>query len=362
MKNQMPIARSMNKLFFLIFSLFIASPWAQAECQKVLTSDRLDFGVKTGLQEYDCGKPAAAPDAIADKIQQLEVKPAKIQALNLKPTEPVHRVMRGDPALRSSMALIVDESTGEIIYSKNAEARTSIASITKLMTAMVTLDARLPLNDKITISDDDIDRVKNTRSRLSVGTTLTRREVLHLALMSSENRAAAALARNYPGGTQAFVAAMNAKARQLGMSSTRFADSTGLHSANQSTAGDLARMVRAAHTYPIITELTTTSSYDLQMPIYKRARALAHKKLILRNVAFRNTNKLVREKDWQIGISKTGYIQEAGHCLVMQATIANQPLIIVLLDSDGKYTRIDDAVRVKRWLESNSTKPAKRLS
>lgn len=357
----MPIDRSMNKLLVLSLPLLLSTSWAYAECQKVLTATHLDFGVKTGMQQYDCGPVAANNDAIADKIQQLDVKPAKILQLDPKPAEPQHRVMKGDPALRSSMALIVDESTGEIIYSKNAEARTSIASITKLMTAMVTLDAHLPLTDKITISDEDIDRVKNTRSRLNVGTSLTRREVLHLALMSSENRAAAALARNYPGGSAAFIAAMNAKAQQLGMTSTRFADSTGLHSANQSTAGDLARMVRAAHTYPIITELTTTSSYDLQMPIYKRARALAHKKMILRNVAFRNTNKLVREKDWQIGISKTGYIQEAGHCLVMQATIANQPLIIVLLDSDGKYTRIDDAVRVKRWLESNSNKPTKRL-
>ena len=357
----MPIDRFMNKLFLLSISLLLSSPSVYADCQKVLTSTHLDFGVKTGMQEYNCGPVATNTDAIGDKIQQLDVKPAKILQLDVKPAEPLHRVMKGDPALRSSMALIVDESTGEIIYSKNAEARTSIASITKLMTAMVTLDAHLPLTDKIVISDEDIDRVKNTRSRLSVGTSLTRREVLHLALMSSENRAAAALARNYPGGSAAFIAAMNAKAQQLGMTSTRFADSTGLHSANQSTAGDLARMVRAAHTYPIITELTTTSSYDLQMPIYQRARALAHKKLVLRNVAFRNTNKLVREKEWQIGISKTGYIAEAGHCLVMQATIANQPLIIVLLDSEGKYTRIDDAVRVKRWLESNSNKPIKRL-
>ncbi len=333
--------QSMKKQIILLAALLCASAFAQAECKKVLNADRLDFGVKTGLQEYDCPKAA---DPIAEKIQQYETRQydTGVSAQNLK----------GDPELSSSMALIVDEATGEIIYAKNAESRTSIASITKLMTAMVTLDSRLPLHEKITISNDDIDRVKGTRSRLGVGLSLTRRELLHLALMSSENRAAAALARSYPGGTHAFVAAMNRKAARLGMLNTRFADSSGLRSENQSTAEDLARMVRAANTYPIIQELTTATSFDLQMPIYKRARSLAHKKLVLRNVAFHNTNKLVREKDWQIGVSKTGFISEAGHCLVMQATIANHPLIIVLLDAAGKYTRIEDAERVKRWLES----------
>ncbi len=348
----MPITKSMKQLITSFFVLFFAMSNAQAECLQVLNADRLDFGVKTGLQEYDC-KPV---DPIADKIKQFD--PSILHA-------------KGDPDLRSAMALILDEKTGEIIYAKNAESRTPIASITKLMTAMVTLDARLSLDEKITLTNDDIDRVKGTHSRLKIGAQLTRRELLHLALMSSENRAAAALARTYPGGAGAFIAAMNRKASQLGMASSRFADSTGLRSENQSTAEDLARMVRAAHTYPIITELTTATSYDLQMPIYKRARALAQKKLANRsrtvrtlafhNVAFRNTNKLVSDKDWQIGLSKTGYIAEAGHCLVMQATIANQQLIIVLLDSDGKYTRIGDAVRIKRWLES-SVKPTKRVS
>lgn len=333
--------QSMKKQIFLLAALLFASAFAQAECKKVLNADRLDFGVKTGLQEYDCPK---AVDPIADKIQQYETRQFDTGVLSQN--------LKGDPELSSSMALIVDEATGEIIYAKNAESRTSIASITKLMTAMVTLDSRLPLHEKITISNDDIDRVKGTRSRLSIGLSLTRRELLHLALMSSENRAAAALARSYPGGTHAFVAAMNRKAARLGMLNTRFADSSGLRSENQSTAEDLARMVRAANTYPIIQELTTATSFDLQMPIYKRARSLAHKKLVLRNVAFHNTNKLVKEKDWHIGVSKTGFISEAGHCLVMQATIANHPLIIVLLDAAGKYTRIEDAERVKRWLES----------
>ena len=359
------MTKSMKLLVFMVSLTFAASA-VQAECKKVLRADNLDFGVKTAMQEYDCQVGQAAADPIAHKIQQYENKQLDSKTI----TQPAAAITqhagsvtqhRSDPELRSSMALIVDESTGEVIYSKNAESRTSIASITKLMTAMITLDALIPLNEKLTISNDDIDRVKGTRSRLNVGAGLTRRELLHLALMSSENRAAAALARTYPGGTHAFVAAMNRKAARLGMYNTHFADSSGLRSDNQSTAEDLARMVRAAHTYPIIHELTTAASYDLQMPIYKRARALAHRKLVLRNIAFRNTNKLVNEKDWQIGISKTGFISEAGHCLVMQATIANQKLIIVLLDSNGKYTRIDDAVRVKRWLESNS-RPAKRIS
>ncbi len=348
----MPLTKSMKQFITPFFTLFFVLSNGHAECTLVPASERLDFGVKTGLQEYDC----KAADPIAERIRLLEASILQV---------------KGDPELRSTMALILDERTGEIIYAKNAEARTPIASITKLMTAMVTLDARLSLDEKIIISNEDIDRVKGTHSRLQIGAALTRREILQLALMSSENRAAAALARTYPGGVEAFVAAMNRKAARLGMASTRFADSTGLRSENQSTAEDLARMVRAAHTYPIITELTTATSYDLQMPIYKQARALAQKKLAshkrntrtlrFQNLAFRNTNKLVSDKDWQIGVSKTGYISEAGHCLVMQATIANQPLIIVLLDSEGKYTRIGDAVRIKRWLESNF-KPSKRLS
>ena len=371
----MPQIKSMKQLFTLLAVLFFATSSAQAECVKILNADRLDFGVKTGLQEYDC-KPT---DLIAEKIKQIEPavvnvrKPADPIAEKIKQIDPTVLSARGDPDLRSGMALILDEKTGQIIYAKNAEMRTPIASITKLMTAMVTLDARLMLDEKITLTDEDIDRVKGTHSRLKIGSQLTRRELLHLALMSSENRAAAALARTYPGGVNAFVSAMNSKALRLGMASTRFADSTGLRSQNQSTAEDLGRMVRAAHTYPIINELTTATSYDLQMPIYKRARALVQKKLASRtrttvartlsfhNVAFRNTNKLVSDKDWQIGVSKTGYISEAGHCLVMQATIANQQLIIVLLDSDGKYARIGDAVRIKRWLES-SAKPSKRIS
>ena len=331
----MTIVRSMKKIFPSVLSLMFLSSLAFADnCEH--STGHPDAGIKTDCLEVQAAEPA---DPIAAKIHQYE-------------SAVVQRI-KGDPDLRSSMALVMDEKTGAIIYAKNTDYITPIASITKLMTAMVTLDARLPLNEKITISNDDIDRVKGTHSRLNVGTTLTRYEVLQLALMSSENRAAAALARTYPGGTKAFVAAMNSKAHRLGMTNTSFVDSTGLRSDNQSTAEDLARMVKAAHTYTTISEITTTSAYDVQVPVYKRHRALARGGVVHRSIAYRNTNRLVSDKDWEIGLSKTGYISEAGHCLVMQANIANQPLIIVLLDSEGKYTRIGDANRIKKWLESS---------
>lgn len=322
--------RSMKKTFSAAFSVVLLSSVAHA--------DPCD-GVAPGKPDPACEQAQAEPsDPIASRIKQYES--TLIQHL------------KGNPDLRSSMALVVDEKTGKVFYAKNEDTRTPIASITKLMTAMVTLDARLPLNEKITITRDDVDRVKNTHSRLNLGATLTRYQLLRLALMSSENRAAAALARSYPGGVPAFVAAMNRKAEHLGMTNTHFVDSTGLRSGNQSTAEDLARMVKAAHSYTTISEITTTSHYDLQMPVYKRHKALARGGAVHRSIAYRNTNKLVSDKDWEIGLSKTGYISEAGHCLVMQASIANQPLIIVLLDSEGKYTRIGDANRIKKWLES----------
>lgn len=241
--------------------------------------------------------------------------------------------------LRSSSAMVVDQKTGRILYGKNTDAPMPIASITKLMTAMVVLDAQLPLNEKIAISGEDRDSLKGTHSRIKVGTTLSRKLALQLALMSSENRAAAALARAYPGGFPAFVAAMNRKAESLGMSHTRFVDSTGLNSNNISTAQDLVKMVNAAHAYPLIRDMTTTGFYDVAMRGGPR------------RVQFKNTNMLVRNKTWQIGLSKTGFINEAGHCLVMQVNIANKPMVIVLLDSWGKLSRIGDAQRIKKWIK-----------
>src|SRR5450830_8084 len=247
----------------------------------------------------------------------------------------------GPLLLASSKVLVTNQLTGEIIFAKNTNQSTPIASVTKLMTAMVMLDAHLPMDDLLFIADEDVDYLKGTHSRLSVGTSLTRAELLQLALMASENRAAAALARNYPGGISAFISAMNRKADLLGMKSTHFFDATGLDSNNVSTAEDLVRMVNAAYHYPEIRQVTTTPSHSITL--YGRGNP----------INFVNTNALVRGSDWVIGLSKTGFINEAGRCLVMQAEISGQPMIIVLLDSVGKLTRIGDAKRIRKWIEHN---------
>jgi len=256
----------------------------------------------------------------------------------------------GSLQLASSKALIVNQETGETLYAKGTDIPTPIASITKLMTAMVMLDMHLPMEEMLSVSDADVDTLKNTTSRLRVGTELSRAEMLKLALMSSENRAAFVLARTTPIGTTAFIAAMNRKAAELGMKNSRFADPTGLNSENVSTAEDLVKMVKAAYSYPDIRAVTTTASYDV--PVHGLRRL----------VEFRNTNVLVRNGTWDIGLSKTGYISEAGRCLVMQAQIAAQPLIIVLLDSYGKNTRIGDAQRIKKWMQSSVEGAKRRLS
>ncbi len=280
-----------------------------------------------------------------------------LRAMNLQSAE---ALVGGDLALRSAAALVVDQKSGTSLYAKNVDVPTPIASITKLMTAMVTLDAGLDLDEEITISNEDLDRLKGTGSRLSLGTRLTRGELLHLALIASENRAAAALTRAYPGGRDAFVAAMNAKARQIGMRHASFVDGTGLNSRNQATAADLVKMVDAAYRYPIIREISSTGSYDVSVPGRKVVRVKEKGKVrrvtrdVQKHIAFHNTNALTRSKDWDIGVSKTGYINEAGHCLVMQAQIAEQKVIIVLLDSWGKFSRIGDAQRIKQWLERDS--------
>jgi serine-type D-Ala-D-Ala endopeptidase (penicillin-binding protein 7) len=250
------------------------------------------------------------------------------------------------PKLQSSIAMIYDEQDQRSIYSKNAENVVPIASITKLMTAMVVLDAKLPMDEPISISDEDRDHLKGTRSRMRNGMTVTRGELIKLALMASENRAAAALARTYPGGTPVMLAMMNAKARELGMNSTQFFDPTGLNSTNVSTAQDLVKMVMAAANYPDIQRSTTSTSHIVQVD----GRRPLH---------YNNTNPLVRNSNWEIGLSKTGYISEAGRCLVMQAKIINRPMVIVLLDSWGKRTRIGDAVRIKNWMEN---KPSAQIS
>jgi len=222
-----------------------------------------------------------------------------------------------------------------------------IASITKLMTAMVMLDARLPMDEAVNVTEDELNKIRRAKSKLRVGMTLTRSEMLKLALMASENRAALALARSYPGGATAMVAAMNAKAHALGMQNTRFFDPTGLDSDNVSTAQDLVKMVAAARNYALIHQYTTSTSHSVEG-------------LRGRTMRFSNTNPLVRNASWNIGLSKTGYISEAGLCLVMEANINRRPVIIVLLDSWGKRTRVGDANRIKKWMESSSGREYKR--
>ncbi len=240
--------------------------------------------------------------------------------------------------LRSSVALVSDSVTGEVLFEKNALAVLPIASITKLMTAMVVLDSQAPLGETVQITKDDVDTERGSRSRLRAGVRLSRSEMLQLALMSSENRAANALGRNHPQGLAAFVEAMNAKARSLGMHDSTFVEPTGLSSSNVSNARDLAKLVRAAANYPLIREFSTASELTVDTGY--------------RQIAFHSTNRLVASDDWDIELQKTGYISEAGRCLVMQVLLEGRPTVMVLLDSVGRYSRFGDARRVRNWLEA----------
>jgi D-alanyl-D-alanine endopeptidase (penicillin-binding protein 7) len=238
--------------------------------------------------------------------------------------------------LKSSVAYVLDQNTNEVLFSKNPQAVLPIASITKLMTALVVVESGLPMDEKLTVTEEDKDTEKNTGSRLAFGTTLTRGDMLHLALMSSENRAAHALGRNYPGGLDAFVTAMNAKAQSLGMADTHYVEPTGLSSRNQSSAADLAKLVNVTSQVPLLRDLSTS----------REARVALGKRL----VQFRSTNGLLSNPLWDIGLQKTGFINEAGKCLVMQARMAGRQLIMVFLDSSGKASRIADAERMRKWL------------
>ncbi len=239
--------------------------------------------------------------------------------------------------LNSSVALVIDQETNEVLFSKNDAAVLPIASLTKLMTGLVIADANLDMNEPITITQDDVDTYKGSSSRLAVGSTLARGEMMHLALMSSENRAANALGRTYPGGLSEFVRLMNSKAKQLGMTDTRYVEPTGLSSLNQSSARDLATLVSVAHDRPILRSLSTSPGHEVEL-----GRRTLH---------YNNSNRLVKNPDWDIGLQKTGYISEAGRCLVMQAKVAGRQLIMVFLDSAGKVSRMQDAERVRRWVE-----------
>ncbi|MFH7525797.1 D-alanyl-D-alanine endopeptidase [Aeromonas enteropelogenes] len=242
--------------------------------------------------------------------------------------------------IRSSSALVVDVNTGKTLYQKNATKVRPIASITKLMTALVVLDARQDLAQTLTIDKEDLDRVKHTHSRIRMGTKVTRRDALHLTLMSSENRMASALARHYPGGRSAFIRAMNNKARQLGMHQTHFYDATGLSTRNVSTAQDLGKLVTAAYRQPLIRQFTQDEHREMrfQAPSY--------------SLMFNNTNPLVKNPDWDVRLSKTGFTDEAGRCLVMRAKPDSRELAIVLLNSVGKLTPVGDANRIRKWLRS----------
>ncbi|NDI26515.1 MAG: D-alanyl-D-alanine endopeptidase [Burkholderiaceae bacterium] len=247
-----------------------------------------------------------------------------------------------DLNLKSSVAMVVDQHSKEILFEKNPDVSLPIASITKLMTAMVVLDSNAPLDEVLTITQEDVDTEKGSSSRLAVGSVLSRGDLLHLALMSSENRAAHALGRTYPGGLSAFVKAMNDRASGLGMNSTHYVEPTGLSSRNQSSATDLAVLVGAAYNVPLLRELSTSPGREVAVG--------------RRTLQYNTTNRLVKSPNWDIGLQKTGYISEAGQCLVMQTKVSGRKLIMVFLDSAGKLSRIADAERVRRWVETNQAR------
>ena len=297
--------------------------------------------VALALGTLGAATPAEASTAKKQKQKQAAKHKSKQVKQVKKKVEPRAELQDADDLLLKSSAVVVqDQSSGEVLFEKNSDAVLPIASITKLMTAMVVLDAQLSLSETLSIGHEDVDTLKGTSSRLKVGTQLSREDMLLLALMASENRAASALSRHYPGGAGAFVEAMNHKAAAIGLKDTRFADPTGLTAANVSSARDLSKMVAAAAHYPLIRELSTTT----ERTVWAGSRP----------ITFRNTNGLVRSpaSGWEIALQKTGYIREAGKCLVMQAWLSNRPGVIVLLDSWGRLTRIGDANRIKRWIEN----------
>lgn len=249
---------------------------------------------------------------------------------------------KSDPKVMSAKAMVVNQNNGKVIYQKNAYSEASIASLTKLMTAMVILDSKIDLKKKVKITKHDIDRLKGTGSRIPIGTLVNGYDLLKISLMSSDNRAASALSRAYPSGKKGFIKAMNIKALKLGMHNSKFADPTGLNKRNKSTARDLVRMVEAAYQYPEIRKITTTSQETFR--IGKRKN----------EIGFVNTNRLVRKGTWDIGLSKTGFTRDAGRCLVMQAVISNEPVIMIFLNSYGTLTRFADAQRVKKWIKKES--------
>lgn len=323
---------ALNRLFhiFAILSCVIALGTPQAHA-----AERKKVIIKKQHSTAAAAQRVKTPIAAKRKANRVVVVPARPSFGQLAG---LHSA--ADPLdLKSSVALVIDQDTNEVLLSKNDHAVLPIASLTKLMTGVIISEARLPMDEMIAISQDDVDTEKGSRSRLTVGTTLSRAELLHLALMSSENRAAHALGRTYPGGLTTFVALMNEKAKALGMADTRYVEPTGLSSRNQSSARDLATLVSTAYNDPTLRELSTSPSHFVEVGN--------------RTLQYNNTNRLVKNPGWDIGLQKTGYISEAGQCLVMQAKIAGRKLIMVFLDSAGKLSRLGDAERVRRWVEAN---------
>ena len=310
---------------------------------------QLLLAVSIGLFTLSCAVPTfAAPEqrtSIKKKSKRTLAKARPKRLAKAVPAKPSFGHLAGlhsiadDLDLKSSVAYVIDQDTNEVLLSKNDQAILPIASITKLMTGVVLSEAKLSMDESITITQDDVDTEKGSSSRLKVGTTLTRGELLHLSLMASENRAAHALGRTYPGGLNAFVDLMNAKATSLGMRDTRYIEPTGLSSKNQSSAKDLATLVSFAYQDSLLRELSTSPSYQVEVGKH--------------TLNYKTTNRLIKNPNWDIGLQKTGYISEAGQCLVMQAKIAGRKLIMVFLDSAGKLSRIADAERVRRWVEVN---------
>jgi D-alanyl-D-alanine endopeptidase (penicillin-binding protein 7) len=306
---------------------------------------------KPGASRLKAKARPGAKQAVLVKTAILDDRATAVsKRVNFKPAVPVVPIYTAgdlaglnatrDPlALQSNVALVMDQTNAKILFEKNSTVPLPIASLTKLMTALVVVEANQNMNEILEVTVDDVDREKHSASRLRVGSRLTRANMLHIALMSSENRAASALGRNYPGGLPAFVAAMNAKAKALGMTDTRYIEPTGLSSQNVASARDLAKLVVAAYQYPVIRDYSTDQKYQVDPGGHP--------------LQYVNSNRLVNSAQWEIGLQKTGYISEAGRCLVMQANVEGRPVVMVFLDSKGKDSRIGDAARIRKWLESS---------
>ncbi|WP_136418483.1 D-alanyl-D-alanine endopeptidase [Noviherbaspirillum sp.] len=340
-----------------VVALLVAAPAAQAATSSATKTSSKKHSVKKSHARYKAGHAHHA----SARTSSGSSKAAKTahgnhksgyQHVAFSPAPEVHAAppvmtagdlaglnLTHDPlALRSNAAVVIDQATSQVLFDKNSAVALPIASLTKLMTATIVVEAHQNMDEVLEVTSDDIDRERNSTSRLRVGSKMTRSNMLHIALMSSENRAASALGRNYPGGLPAFVAAMNAKAKALGMNDTRYVDSTGLSSQNVSSARDLSRLVVAAYQHPIIREYSTDTRYVVDTGGHRQLQYI-------------NSNRLVMNPGWEIGLQKTGYIAEAGRCLLMQTTVNGRRVVMVFLDSKGKDSRLADAGRVRRWLE-----------